>query len=67
MAVTVIVLVVAVEVLLQTGSLTGVVRDIAADYAQGELPVRRLTGSIITHFPKARLVLEDVTVTSPHD
>lgn len=67
LAIFVVVLVVAVEVLLQTGSLTGVVRDIAADYVQGELQVRRITGSIITHFPKARLVLEDVTVTYPHD
>ena len=63
----VILLVVAVEVLLQTGALTGLVRNIASDYVDGELRLGRLTGSIVTHFPKARLVLEDVAVTYPHD
>lgn len=67
LAVTVIVLVVAVEVLLQTGALTGLVRKIASGYVDGELKVERVTGSIITHFPKVRLVLEDVSITYPHE
>ena len=67
LAVTVIVLVVAVEVLLQTGALTGLVRNIASDYVDGRLQVERISGSIITHFPKVRLVLEEVSVTYPHD
>ena len=67
LAVAVIVLVVAVEVLLQTGALTGLVRKYASDYVDGELKVGRVTGSIITHFPKVRLVLDDVSVTYPHD
>lgn len=67
LAVTMIVLVVAVEVLLQTGALTGLVRNIASDYVDGELKLGRVTGSIITHFPKVRLVLDDVSVTYPHD
>lgn len=67
LAVAVIVLVVAVEVLLQTGALTGLVRKYASDYVDGELKVGRVTGSIITHFPRVRLVLDDVSVTYPHD
>ena len=67
LAVTVIVLVVAVEVLLQTGALTGLVRSYASDYVDGELKLGRVTGSIFTHFPRVRLVLEDVSITYPHD
>ena len=67
LAVAVIVLVVAVEVLLQTGALTGLVCKYASEYVDGELKVGRVTGSILTHFPKVRLVLDDVSVTYPHD
>lgn len=67
LAAAVVVLVVAVEVLLQTGALTGLVCKYVSPYVDGELRVGRVTGSILTHFPKARLVLEDVSVTYPHD
>lgn len=67
LAVTVIVLVVAVEVLLQTGALTGLVRNIASDYVDGELKVGRVTGSLFSRFPKVHLVLDDVSITYPHD
>jgi len=62
----VVVLVVAVEVLLQTGSLTGLALHYARPYVDGDLQAGRLTGSLFSHFPQVYLVLEDASITYPH-
>lgn len=66
LAIFVVVLVVAVELLLQTGALTGLAVHYAEPYVDGQLKVGRLTGSIITHFPRVYLELEDAQITYPH-
>lgn len=67
MGITVILLVVAGEVLLQTGALTGLVNRYASEYVDGTLHVGRVTGSLLSRFPKVRLCLDDVRITYPHD
>ena len=67
LGIAVILLVVAGEVLLQTGALTGIVTRYASEYVDGELAVGRVSGSLLSRFPKVRLCLEDVRVTYPHD
>lgn len=67
LGIAVILLVVAGEVLLQTGALTGLVRSYAAKYVDGTLQVGRVSGSLLSRFPKVRLCLDDVSITYPHD
>ena len=66
LAIFVVVLVVAVELLLQTGALTGLAVHYAEPYVDGKLSVGRVTGSIITHFPRVYVELEDAQITYPH-
>ncbi len=63
----VLLLLVALQILLRPGVLTGIVNGIAADYVEGDVAFRQVKAHVIKSFPYLNVEADDFSVTYPHD
>lgn len=61
------VLLVSLDLVLDSGFLQRKVTDIAGDMMDAELNVSDIDVSLLGHFPKVRVTIDTVTLTYPHD
>lgn len=56
-----------IQIVLMTPLPTNVANSVAGDYLDASVSIGNVTGSVIRHFPRITLTVEDLEITYPHE